>query len=90
MYVNDSRAKILSDLVKSRGWGPTEKTLANGVLQLIADRTEWMTRARKAILASEGGEAGDAIQTMLGILDPDQSLFKGVTEEKIEKLRSKI
>ena len=93
MFVSELRAKKLTELVKSQGWGPKEKTLANGVLQLLSDRTELVQRMRKAILASEsadGGSASDAIQDMLGILDPDDSLFDGWSDERIDALRDRM
>lgn len=93
MYVNNNRAQILESLVKSRGWGPQEKTLANGVLQLLSDRNAVYKRMRMAVLASEsadGGSASDAIQDMLAILDPEDDLFNGVSEAQVEKLRATL
>jgi len=90
MWVDDNRAKILETLVKSQPWGEKAKTLANGTLQLLSDRKEFQQTMRKAILASEKGTCKDAIQDMLSILDPDDTLFKGWTDERIEALRSTL
>lgn len=92
MFVTESRAKKLEELVKSQGWGPREKTLANGVLQLLSDRTELMQRMRKAILASESetDRLKNIVQDMLGILDPDDTLWEGWSDERIEALREKL
>jgi len=90
LWVDNVRAAKLEELVKSQGWGPKEKTMANGVLQLLADRKSLLTRCRKAILASEDGRLKNAIQDMIGILDPGDSLWDGWSEEQIEELRKRI
>lgn len=92
MFVNELRAKKLEELVKSQGWGPKEKTLANGVLQLLSDRHELMQRMRKAIITSESetDRLKNIVQDMLGILDPDDTLWEGWSEEKVDALRVKV
>jgi hypothetical protein len=92
MFVSELRAKKLEELVKSQGWGPREKTLANGVLQLLSDRKELMQRMRKAILVSESetDRLKNIVQDMIDILDQDDTLFEGWSEEKVDALRAKV
>jgi hypothetical protein len=90
LWVSDARAKVLTELVRSQGWGPKERTLCNGVLKLLADRTTFMQRMRKAILASEESKCKDAIQDMLAILDPGDDLWEGWSDAKVEALRKKL
>lgn len=90
LWVDEVRAQKLEDLVKSQPWGPREKTLANGTLQLLADRRHLLNRIRKAVLASEESKCKDAIQDMLAILDPNDSLWEGWSDEAIERLRAQI
>jgi hypothetical protein len=49
MYVDETRAKKLEDLVRSQGWGPIERTLANGTLQLLTDRRKMNNRSKAAL-----------------------------------------
>jgi hypothetical protein len=90
LWVTDARAKKLEDILQSKGWGPEERTLVNGVVQLLADRKALLNRCRKAILASEDGRLKNAVQDMLGILDPDDSLWDGWSDEKVDALRKTI
>jgi hypothetical protein len=49
MYVDETRAKKLEELVRSQGWGPIERTLANGTLQLLTDRRKMNNRSKAAL-----------------------------------------
>lgn len=90
LWVSDTRAQKLEEVLQSQGWGPRERTLVNGVVQLLADRKALLNRCRKAILASEDGRLKNAVQDMIGVLDPDGSLFDGWSDERIESLRARI
>jgi len=90
LWVSDERAKKLEDILASQGWGPRERTLVNGMVQLLADRKAMLNRCRKAILASEDGRLKNAVQDTIGVLDPDDTLWDGWTDERIEALRKTI
>jgi hypothetical protein len=49
LFVDETRALKLEELVRSRGWGPIEKTLANGTLQLLSDRRKMKNRSLAAL-----------------------------------------
>lgn len=90
LWVTEERAKKLEDILTSQGWGPRERTLVNGLVQLLADRKALLNRCRKAILISEDGRLKNAVQDMLGILDPDDSLWDGWSDERIEVMRKRL